>query len=463
MATTTVNDQKTAEFIASFRGRVLRPGDDGYDEARKIWNGMIDKHPAIIAQCADARDVMTAVAFSRENDLMASVRGGGHNIAGTALCDRMVIDLSLMKRVQVDPQSRTAQAEGGVTWGEFDRATQEHALAVTGGLVSTTGIGGFTLGGGMGWLERKHGLTCDNLLAADVVTAEGKLVRASAEENPDLFWGLRGGGGNFGIVTEFTYRLHSVGPTVLGGMILWPYAEAESIYRFYREYTASLPEELTTMATSLTAPPAPFVPTEMQGKPCVAVVGCYAGSIEDGNRVIAPLRELSSPVADVFTEMPYVALQSMLDGLHPSGRRNYWKTDYLDVLNDDVIRVIMARFKEVPSPRTHIDMHQIGGAIRRVDEDDTAFSHRDANYVYNIVSAWTDPAEDERNIAWSRDVWSDLRPYAIGASYINFMGSEGEDKVKASYGPKYQRLAELKQKYDPTNFFHQNHNIRPAG
>lgn len=461
----TASDQRVNELSASLRGRVLRPGDDGYEAARTIWNAMIDKHPALIVQCADAGDVMTAVAFARENDLPASVKGGGHNIAGTALCDDgVVIDLSLMKNVRVDPQLRTAHAGGGVLWGEFDRATQEYGLATTGGLISTTGIGGFTLGGGMGWLERKHGLTCDNLIAAEVVTAESKLVRASAEANPDLFWGIRGGGGNFGIVTEFTYRLHPVGPAVLGGMLVWPIAEAERVYRFYREYTADLPEELTTMASILTAPPAPFVGPEMVGKPCVAVVGCCAGSIEDGNRAIAPLRELSPPAVDIFGEMPYVSLQSMLDGLHPAGRRNYWKSDYLHSLTDDVVSVLIGRFADVPSPRTHIDMHHLGGAIRRVGEDDTAFSQRDANYVYNVVSAWTDPADDERNIAWTRGVWNDLRPYAVGASYVNFTASEGEDKVKASYGEaKYQRLAELKRKYDPTNFFRQNHNIRPAG
>jgi FAD/FMN-containing dehydrogenase len=462
MSTITVNDQKVEEFRASLRGRVLQPGDSGYDQARAIWNGMIDKHPALIAQCADAQDVMAAVAFARENDLPASVKGGGHNIAGNALCDDgLVIDLTLLKQVQVDIQTRTARAGGGVTWGEFDRATQEYGLAVTGGLVSTTGIGGFTLGGGMGWLERKHGLTCDNLIAAEVVTAEGKMVRANAEENPDLFWALRGGGGNFGIVTEFTYRLHPVGPAILGGMLVWPFSETERILQFYREYTADLPEELTTMAGTVTAPPAPFVPLEMQGKQCVAVVGCYAGPIEDGKHAIAPLRELS-PAADLFGEMPYVALQSMLDGMHPAGPRSYWKSDYLDTLSDDAIRVIVARFREVPSPRTHVDIHDLGGAIRRVPEDDTAFSHRDANYVFNIVSIWTDPADDELNINWSRDLWNALRPYATGATYINFMGSEGEDRVKASYGPKYQRLAEVKRKYDPTNFFRLNQNIKPA-
>lgn len=462
MAIGTVDEQRVREFRASLRGRVLTPQDSGYDEARTVWNGMINKHPAIIVQCADARDVMAAVAFAWEYDIPTSVKGGGHNIAGNALCDNgLVIDLALMKQVQVDPQAQIARAGGGVTWGEFDKATQEYGLATTGGLISTTGIGGFTLGGGMGWLERKHGLTCDNLLAAELITAEGKLVRASQDENPDLFWALRGGGGNFGIVTEFTYRLHPVG-IVLGGLLIWPFDQAERIYQFYREYTVDLAEEFTTMASLVTAPPAPFVPLEMQGKPCVAVVGCYAGSIQEGERIIASLRELS-PVADVFQEMPYTALQSMLDAMAPAGIRNYWRSDYIDAIGDDAIRVVIEHFAKVPSPLTHVDFHHLGGAIARVGEDDTAFSQRDAKYVFNIVSAWIEPNDDIRNIAWSRDLWSALRPHSKGATYLNFAGSEGEDRIKASYGPKYQRLAEIKRKYDPTNFFRLNHNIKPAG
>ena len=459
----TIDEHKAKEFSASLRGQVILPGDSEYDAARKIWNGMIDKHPAVIAQCADVRDVMTAVAFARENGLPASVRGGGHNIAGNALVDDgVVIDLSLMKHVHVDPLARVARAGGGVTWGEFDRATQEFDLATTGGLISTTGIGGFTLGGGMGWLERKHGLTCDSLIAADVVTADSRFLRASADENPDLFWALRGGGGNFGVVTEFTYKVHPVGPTILGGMLVWPLSEAKRLLQFYREYTADLPEELTTMTALVTAPPAPFIPLEFQGKPCIAVAGCYAGSMEDGQRAIAPLREFSPPAVDLFGEMPYVALQSMLDAMHLDGHRNYWKSDYMDALDDEAISVLVEGFANVPSPMTHVDIHDLGGAIRSVGEDDTAFSHRDARYVYNIVTAWTDPADDERNITWTKDMWSALLPYSRGATYVNFMGSEGEERVKASYGPKYQRLAEIKREYDPTNFFRLNQNIKPA-
>lgn len=328
MSTGIVDDQKVKELGISLRGRVISPTDEDYDATRTVWNGMIDKHPAVIAQCADARDVMTAVAFAKENDLPVAVRGGGHNVAGNAVCDDgIVIDLSLMKNVQVDPESLTARAGGGVLWGEFDRATQEFGMATTGGLISTTGIGGFTLGGGIGWLVRKYGLTCDNLISAEVVTADSKLLQASADENPDLFWALRGGGGNFGIVTEFTYQLHPVGPTILGGMLVWPFSEMERILRFYREYTADIPDELTLMATPLTAPNAPFVPSEMVGTQCIAIVGCYAGSIDEGNRVIAPLRDLE-PTLDLFNSMPYVALQSMLDDIAPEGLRNYWKSEY---------------------------------------------------------------------------------------------------------------------------------------
>ncbi|HEX2988899.1 MAG TPA: FAD-binding oxidoreductase [Chloroflexota bacterium] len=458
-----VDEHKITELRSSFRGRILLPGDSDYDKARTIWNAMIDKHPALIAQCADARDVMTAIAFTRENDLPGSVRGGGHSIAGNALCDNgVVIDLSLMRQVRVDPESQTATAQGGVLWGEFDRATQQHGLATTGGLISTTGIGGFTLGGGMGWLERKYGLTCDNLIAAEVVTADSKLVRASADENRDLFWAIRGGGGNFGVVTEFTYRLHPVGPMVLGGMLIWPFSEADQLYQLYREYTADLTDDLTLMASPLTAPRAPFVPPEMQGKPCVAIIGCFAGSVEDGNRVLAPLRD-ASPVADMFTEMPYVAVQSMLDPIAPAGIRNYWKSDYLAEITDDFIQVLAEYFRGVPSPMTHVDVHHLEGAYGRVGEDETAFSHRDARYIVNIVSAWTDLADDQRNINWTRDLWNAIRPHSLGATYLNFVTNEGEDRVKASFGElKYHRLAQIKRKYDPTNFFRRNHNIKPA-
>lgn len=459
-----IDEQRLGELRGSVRGRILARGEPGYDEARRVWNGMIDKHPAVIAQCSDPGDVMTTVCFARENGLPASVRGGGHNVAGTALCDDgVVIDLSLMKQVQVDPGSRTARAGGGVTWGEFDRATQQFGLATTGGLISTTGIGGFTLGGGIGWLMREHGLTCDNLLAAQVVTADGKLVHASDQQNPDLFWALRGGGGNFGIVTEFTYRLHPVGPTVLGGMIIWPFSEADRMLRFYREYTQDLPDELTTMMTFATAPPAPFVPPQMQGQLGIVLIGCYAGPTEEGKRVLAPIREFSPPALDLFNEAPYVDVQSMLDPLAPAGIRNYWKSEYLGAVDDEVVNALVERFREVPSPITHVDVHHLGGAFGRVGEDETAFSHRDAGYIVNIISAWPDPSDDERNIAWTRDLWSAMRPYSLGASYVNFMPSEGEDRVRASYGEaKYRRLAELKRRYDPTNFFRQNQNIKPA-
>lgn len=462
MSIKTVNEHKFNEFIDSFRGRVVRRGDDDYDNARTIWNAMIDRYPAMIAQCMDARDVMTAVAFARENDLPTSIKSSGHNVAGNALCDDgLVIDLSSMKYIQIDPEARIARAGAGVTWGEFDRATQQYGLATTGGLVSTTSIAGFTLGGGMGWLERKYGLTCDNLLAAEVVTAEGKLVRASPDENPDLFWALRGGGGNFGIVTEFTYRLHPVGPTVLGGMLVWPLKDAERIYQFYREFTADLPEELTTMASPITAPPAPFIPSGLHGKPCIAIVGCYAGSLEEGKRTIAPVRDLS-PAVDLFDEVPYTALQTILDDISAAGRRNYWKNEYLSVLSDEAIQVIISSFEKVPSSITHVDVHDLGGAIRRVGETETAFSHRDARYVCNIVTGWTDPADDQNNVSWTRELYSALQPYSMGASYVNFMASEGEQSVKASYGSNYQRLTEVKHKYDPTNFFRYNQNIKPG-
>ena len=450
------------DFQASLRGALLRPGDDGYDVARRVWNGMIDKRPALIARCAGAVDVITAVQFARSHDLQVAVRGGGHNVAGHAVCDDgLVIDLSPMKGIRVDPMARTARAQAGVTWGEFDRETATFGLATTGGLISTTGIAGLTLGGGIGWLMRKYGLACDNLLSVDIITADGQPLTASATENEDLFWGVRGGGGNFGIVTSFEYRLHRV-TTVLGGMVFYPAAQARDVLRFFRAYTAAAPDELTCLAVFLTAPPAPFLPAHLHGAPLVAITVCYTGWMDEGEEVVRPLRVFGPPLVDLIRPMPYTALQSMLDASAPSGLQNYWKSRYLSDLGDETVDTLIAHAGGMTSPLSAVHIHQLGGALSHVGEDKTAVSYRDAPYAFNIVSAWLDPQGSERHIAWTRAFAAAMAPHSTGGVYMNFLGDEGEDRIRAAYGAAtYDRLVDLKTKYDPTNLFCLNQNIRP--
>ncbi len=457
-------DREAVEsFVRSLHSALIEPHDPAYDTVRKVWNGMIDKRPALIARCQDVTDVVSSVNFARTHGLLVAVRGGGHNVAGNAVCDGgLMIDLSLMKDIQANAEARTARAQGGVTWGEFDSATQAHGLATTGGLVSSTGIAGFTLGGGIGWLMRQYGLTCDNLLSADVVTAEGRFLKASADENADLFWGIRGGGGNYGIVTTFEYRLHPVGP-LLGGMMLFPLAQAGQILRSYREYVTTAPDELTTMIAFITAPPAPFLPQSLHGTRMVAIALCYHGPIAEGQRAIQPLRAFGSPAADLVSEMAYGTLQTMFDASSPAGLQNYWKSEYLAGLPDAAIDTLVSCAASMTSPMTAIHLHHLQGAISRVSEDEMAFSHRDAPFALNLVSMWADPAENERHIRWTRDSWAAIRPFSAGGVYVNFLGEEGEDRIRAAYGPaKYERLVALKDKYDPTNFFRLNQNIRPT-
>jgi FAD/FMN-containing dehydrogenase len=460
-----IGEAALKEFGAALRGTLIRPGDDAYEEARKVWNGMIDKRPALIVRCAGVADVMSAVQFARGNNLLVAVRGGGHNVAGNAVCDGgMVIDLSLLKSIRVDPAAQTARAEPGLTWGEFDRETQAFGLATTGGLVSTTGISGFTLGGGIGWLVREYGPTCDNLLSADVVTADGRLVTASPHENADLFWGIRGGGGNFGVVTSFEYRLHPVGPMVLGGLVLHPVAKAKELLRFYRDFAAKAPEELTTLVVFITAPPAPFIPETLQGAPMVGVALCYSGRMEDGAQVVQPLKEFGPPSVDLVGPIPYRVLQSMFDAGAPSGLLNYWKSEYLEDLSDEAIEVLAERVMGISSPLTQVHVHHLGGALSRVAEDETAFGHRKLPFILNIISLWTDPAQSTSQTRWTREFHNAMRRFSGGGVYVNFLGEEGEDRVRAAYGDaKYRRLAALKDKYDPTNFFRRNQNIRPSG
>lgn len=451
-------------FGKDLRGRLIQASDKDYDDLRKVWNGMIDRRPALIAQCADEEDVVRAINFARSNDLLVAVRGGGHNVAGFSTCDGgLVIDLSRMKGLTVDAAARTARAQGGVTWGEFDQATQAQALATTGGLVTTTGIAGFTLGGGIGWLMRKHGLTIDNLLEVEMITAGGERVKANAQDNADLFWGLRGGGGNFGIATAFTYRLHPVGPTILGGLILYPAAQARDLLRFYREWVRILPDELTTMFAFLTAPPAPFIPQPMQGTPMVGVVLCYAGPPEQGQAEIQPLRDFAPPAVDLAGPMPYTALQGMLDATAPKGILAYWKTEYLKELGDRAIDVLVEEAGKMGAPWAQVHIHHFEGAVRRVSAEATAFGYRDAPFILNIVGLWKEATETGRHIAWAREFFQAVQPYSTGNPYLNFLGDEGEGRVKAAYGgKKYARLVELKNKYDPANLFRLNQNIRPT-
>lgn len=451
-----------AEFQAGLRGKLILPEDEAYDAARRVWNGSIDKHPALLVQCAGEADIVHSVQFARSYDLPLAVRGGGHSVAGHALCDDgLVVDLSRLKGIHVDPAKRTAHAQPGLTWGEFDRETQAFGLAATGGLISTTGIAGLTLGGGIGWLMRKYGLTCDNLLSAEVVTADGQLLTASPDQNADLFWAIRGGGGNFGIVTRFEYRLHPVS-SIIGGMVIYPMTGAKDILRFYRDFVATAPDELTTMFVFLIAPPAPFIPPEWQGKPAAAIVGAYTGPSATGDKVIRPLRQLGVPIADLFQPQPYVALQGMLDATAPPGRRNYWKTAYLHELSEEGIDRLVEHAAKMTSPLSALHLSHLQGAVSRVRADETAFGARDALFAVNIIATWQEAPESDRHIAWARDGWEALRPYTWGGGYVNFMGDEDRDQVKAAYAGNYDRLAAIKRKYDPSNIFKFNQNIPPS-
>jgi FAD/FMN-containing dehydrogenase len=458
-----VPDHAIRAFAAGFHGRLIQPADDAYPEARRVWNGLIDRRPALIAQCADPADVVRAVRLAAQHELLLAIRGGGHNVAGFGTCDDgLVIDLSPMHGVEVDPAAGVARVQGGATWGQVDAATQAHGLATTGGLVSTTGVAGLTLGGGIGWLMRRHGLALDNLLAVDLVTADGRELRASAEENPDLFWALRGGGGNFGIVTRFTFRLHPVGPMIYGGVTLFPLARAREVLGFYRDWTPGLPDELTTMVVFLTAPPAPFIPPELRGTPMVALALCYVGPLEKGPAAVATLRALA-PAVDVVGPMPYLALQGMFDAGAPKGLLAYWKSEYLSALGAEAIESLAAHAEQMIPPFTQLHLHQLGGAVARVAPESTALGFREAPFVVNAVAGWTDPAQTAAQIAWSRSVGEALRPFAAGPQYLNFMGDDDSPRIRRAYGEAhYRRLAAVKASFDPTNLFRLNQNIPPA-
>jgi FAD/FMN-containing dehydrogenase len=461
----TIGEATLGELESTLRGQLVRPADPDYDQARAVWNAAHDRHPALIIRCAGAADVMRAVEFARSEGLQVAVRGGAHSIAGFSTSDGgVVIDTSPMQGIRVDPAGRRAIAQPGLTWSAFDHETQAFGLAVTGGLVSTTGIAGFTLGGGLGWLLRKYGLTCDNLLSADLVTADGQLVTASEQEHPDLFWALRGGGGNFGVVTSLEYRLHPVGPLVHAGAVFYAGAAAAEVVRGWRDLTASPPDELTTLANILVAPPVPFLPEALHGQPVVAILGMYAGPVEDGAKAAQPLRTLAEPIADLMGPMPYAAMQRLLDPLWQPGAHNYFTGAMLNQLTDDTIGTLLAQHAAGRAPVHELHLHHCGGAMARVPAGATAFAHRNAAYVLNIIARSPDREGFEEHTGWARATHQAMDPWSTGGGYVNFTSEPGQDKVQASYPPDtYARLVAVKDRYDPTNLFRLNQNIRPTG
>jgi FAD/FMN-containing dehydrogenase len=460
-----IGEATIAELEGTLRGELIRPADPGYDQARAVWNAAHDRHPAMIIRCAGTADVIRAVEFARSEGLTVAVRGGGHSIAGFSTCDGgVVIDTSPMKGIRVDPASRRAVAQPGLTWGEFDHETQAFGLATTGGLVSTTGITGFTLGGGLGWLLRKYGLTCDNLVSADVVTADGQLVTASEQEHPDLFWALRGGGGNFGVATSFEYRLHPVGPTVFAGPVFYAGGDAGQVLRGWRDLTAGLPDEFTTIANMLVAPPVPFLPESVHGQLVVAILGVHAGSVEDGAKAAEPLRKLAEPIADLMGPMPYTTMQSLIDPLWEAGAQNYFTSALIDRLDDAAIDTLLAQHAAGQAPVRELHLHHAGGTMARVPEGATAFAHRGAPYVLNVIARSPEGAGFEQHADWARATHRAMNPWSGGGAYVNFTSDPGEDRARASYPPDtYARLVAVKDQYDPTNLFRLNQNIRPSG
>jgi FAD/FMN-containing dehydrogenase len=460
---TNLRAEKIEGLKDGFNGEILLPSDGAYESARKIWNAMIDKRPAVIARCATVSDVVRGVNFARDNGLLLAVRGGGHNIAGNALCDDgLVIDLSKMKAAQVDPAGRRVTIEGGATLADLDAATQAHGLATPVGINSTTGIAGLTLGGGFGWLSRKYGMTVDNLESAEVVTAAGEVVRAGATEHPDLFWALRGGGGNFGVVTRFEFRLHPVGPNVLSGLIVYPISEAKSVLQQYREFIAKAPEELSVWIVLRQAPPLPFLSEKVHGKAVIVLALLYAGDPKQGEPLIEPLRKFGTPLGEHVGVQPYVAWQKAFDPLLTTGARNYWKSHNLSTLKDGLIDAVVMYTGKLPSPQCEIFFGAIGGATTRPAPDSMAYAHRDAKFVMNFHGRWEDPADDKRCIGWARDFFNATAPFASAGVYVNFLTADEGDRVRSAYGPNYDRLAQVKRKYDPANLFRMNQNIEPA-
>ena len=452
------------DFERNLKGSLLLPSHDGYDEGRSVWNGMIDHRPACIVRCAGRDDVITTVNFARDNGLLVSVRGGGHNVAGNAVCDGgLVIDLSDMKGVLVDSANQTVRAEGGVTIGDLDQATQAYGLAVPMGVVTETGIAGLTLGGGLGWLRRKYGLSSDNLISADVVTADGEYIKASAEENSDLFWGLQGGGGNFGIVTSFEFQAYPVGPDVFVAFVIHPYENAKAVLQFYREWVVTAPDEVSSFGILWHAPEMAEIPAEYHHQPIVVLLAMYSDEPAAGERTLQSLRDFGQPLVDLSSVMPYLEFQQFFDEDYPAGEMHYyWKSRYLSSLSDEVIDRLIDINENSPSPHSTLDIWQLGGAMSRVDAAATAFGDRSAPFLLGIEANWEDPAADAANIAWARQAYRMMEPFSTGAEYLNFPGlyEEGDQMVRSSFGKNYARLVELKNKYDPTNFFQLNQNIK---
>ncbi len=449
------------ELRDQVRGEVFTSDDPGYEEARRVYNAMIDKRPLCVVRASGVTDVIAAVNFAREAELDLSVRGGGHSVPGFGTNDGgLVIDLSLMRSVRVDPRNRTARAEGGATWGDFNHATDAFGLATTGGIISTTGVGGLTLGGGIGYLARGHGLSCDNLVSADVVTADGRVLTASTDENADLFWALRGGGGNFGVVTSFEFKLHPV-KDIYGGPMFFELEHAGELLRFYREFIADAPEEFGGFPAYQIAPPLPFIPEERHGDTFIAFVACWAGPLEEGESALKALRDVAPIVAEHVGPMPYAALNSAFDALVPPGLQHYWKANFVTELTDAAIDAHVEHGAKIPVVNSTVHFYPINGACHRVGADETAFGHRDASFATVIAGMWPEPADNEANIEWVRNYYAATAPHSEEGGYINFMAEDDQDRVPANYGATYDRLAEVKRNYDPSNLFHMNQNIKP--
>ena len=452
----------TADFASKLLGKIVLPGNPEYDESRKIWNAMIDRKPAFIVRCMGTADVVNCVKFARENNLLVCVRGAGHNIAGMSLADdAMLIDLSSMKRVWINPQTRTAIVSPGATLRHVDHEAQAYGLATPLGIASTTGVAGLTLGGGFGWLSRGHGLAADNLLSAEVVTADGKVLLASEKENADLFWALRGGSGNFGIVTSFQFKLYPVGPQVLAGLIVHPFQDAKKVFRYYRSFASSAPDKATCWVILRKAPPLPFLPPEVHGKEVFVIAAIYAGDIKEGEKILEPLRRFGNPIADVIGPVLFAAWQQAFDPLLTPGARNYWKSHNYTELTDDLLDILVEYTSRLPSASTEIFVGQLGGAINQVAPDATAYPHRNANFVMTVHARWENISDDTICVEWAKELSDKIAPYTTGGVYVNFI-SEGENRIAAAFGSNYERLAKIKSKYDPENFFRVNQNILPV-
>lgn len=462
MSVTSLETSTVEAFDEQLSGAVLEPGDEGYDEARTVWNAMVDKEPTLIARCSGTADVMAAVDLARDLDLLLSVKGGGHNVAGTAVCDDgLMIDLSPMNSVRVDPETQTARVGGGATWGDFDHEAQRFGLATTGGIMSETGVAGLTLGGGLGWLDRTYGLAHDNLRSVDLVTAQGELVHASENENPDLFWGIRGGGGNFGVVTSFEFELHEVGPEVLAGPIVYRYEDAAEVLRFHRDFMSDAPDEVQCMAIFVKGSPTLGLPEPLLGETVLILLPVYSGSIEEGEEALQPIRDFGDPVVDLVVPMPYTELQQLLDDQHSSGYRWYWKSRHFREITDDAIDT-MVEYCHSDAPFFAVFNEWMEGAISRVDADETAFPHRDKMTLLTAEMRWTDPDRDDEHISWARDFHDAMAEYGVDDVYVNFMDRDEEERIPNAYAEKYQQLRELKSEWDPENLFRMNQNIKPA-